>query len=251
MNELSIMNINGIECYEENGTAYLKLEAVARGLGFTQAKNGAEYVRWETVNGYLEELGFPNKLGKSDFIPENIFYRLAMKAKNEAAEQFQAKIADEVIPAIRRTGGYMIAKDEPPEVTLSRAIMIAQETIERQNEKIKRLSPAAEYANRVLLAPNGVLVSSIAKEYGMGAAAFNKLLAGLGVQYKRGGQWLLYADYQDKGYTVTKTNMIPHSDGTLKAHPETLWTQRGRVFLFKLLERHGIKPFSVEDQEGA
>ncbi len=102
-----IMNIQGIECYEKDGTAYLKLEAVARGLGFTQEKNGVEYVRWETVNGYLEELHFPNKLGKSDFIPENIFYRLAMKAKNEVAEKFQAKIADEVIPSIRRHGAYM------------------------------------------------------------------------------------------------------------------------------------------------
>lgn len=105
MNE--IMNIQGIECFEKDGIAYLKLEAVARGLGFTQEKNGVEYVRWETVNGYLSELQIPNKLGKDDFIPENIFYRLAMKAKNEAAEAFQAKIADEVIPSIRKHGAYM------------------------------------------------------------------------------------------------------------------------------------------------
>lgn len=119
MNEL--ININGIECYEENGTAYLKLEAVARGLGFTQTqkKNGVDYtsVRWERVDGYLQEIGFPHKWGKDelafatsgkrpDFIPENIFYRLAMKAKNETAEKFQALVADEVIPSIRKTGGY-------------------------------------------------------------------------------------------------------------------------------------------------
>lgn len=102
-----IMNISGIECYEKDGTAYLKLETVARGLGFTQEKNGIEYVRWETVNNYLKELHFPNLLGKDDFIPENIFYRLAMKAKNEAAEAFQAKIADEVIPSICKHGAYM------------------------------------------------------------------------------------------------------------------------------------------------
>lgn len=115
MNNLSVINISGIDCYERNGTAYLKLDTVARGLGFTQEKGGVEYVRWETVDRYLREIGFPSKLGKGDlpkngerpeFIPENIFYRLAMKAKNEAAEAFQAKIADEVIPAIRKTGGY-------------------------------------------------------------------------------------------------------------------------------------------------
>lgn len=108
MNE--IMNINGVECYEKEGTAYLKLEAVARGLGFTQiAHSGNEVVRWERVDKYLHEIGIPTSGddGKRiDFIPENVFYRLAMKAKNEVAEAFQAKIADEVIPSIRKYGVY-------------------------------------------------------------------------------------------------------------------------------------------------
>ena len=105
MNE--IMNIQGIECFEKDGIAYLKLEAVARGLGFTRiAESGNEVIRWERVDGYLRDLGVPT-CGHDDFIPENIFYRLAMKAKNEAAEAFQAKIADEVIPSIRKHGAYM------------------------------------------------------------------------------------------------------------------------------------------------
>ena len=45
MDELHVLSICGVECYEKEGTAYLKLETVARGLGFTQEKNGAEYVR--------------------------------------------------------------------------------------------------------------------------------------------------------------------------------------------------------------
>lgn len=106
--------ISGVSCYEQDGMAYLKLEDVARGLGFTQTqnKNGVEYtsIRWETINRYLEEIGFPNKLGKDSYIPENIFYRLAMKAKNETAEKFQALVADEIIPSIRKTGSYMMPK---------------------------------------------------------------------------------------------------------------------------------------------
>ena len=148
MNE--IVTIGGIDCYEENGTAYLKLEAVARGLGFTQTqnKNGKEYisVRWDRVREYLKEIGFPHKWGKDKtdvatscdgdelyelgfdtsaergvptsghdnklpaYIPENVFYRLAMKAKNETAEKFQAFVADEVIPSIRKHGAYMTPK---------------------------------------------------------------------------------------------------------------------------------------------
>ena len=98
-----IINVNGVSCYEKDGVAYLNLEAVARGLGFTQtAKSGNEVVLWERVNGYLNEFGFVPTSGHDSFIPENIFYRLAMKAKNETAEKFQALIADEVIPSIRK-----------------------------------------------------------------------------------------------------------------------------------------------------
>ena len=107
--ENEIMTIEGVDCYEKNGVAYLKLETVARGLGFTQiAASGNEVVRWERIKKYLSELGIPTSGDDRlpDFIPENIFYRLAMKAKNETAEKFQAKVADEIIPSIRRTGSY-------------------------------------------------------------------------------------------------------------------------------------------------
>ena len=107
---MNTKNICGVDAMSRMALRYLRLENVARGLGFTQTqkKNGVEYIsiRWETINRYLEDIGFPNKLGKDDFIPENIFYRLAMKAKNETAEKFQALVADEIIPSIRKNGIY-------------------------------------------------------------------------------------------------------------------------------------------------
>ena len=102
--------ISGVSCYEQDGTAYLRLDDVAHGLGFTQTKNGIEYVRWETIDKYLRDLGFSQQVGKDSYIPENVFYRLAMKAKNETAEKFQALVADEIIPSIRKTGGYRMPK---------------------------------------------------------------------------------------------------------------------------------------------
>ena len=105
MNE--IMTIQGIPCYEKDGVAYLNLETVARGLGFTEKKGDVDYVMWRRVDKYLEELHFGTSAERPEYIPENIFYRLAMKAKNETAERFQAMIADEVVPAIRKHGGYL------------------------------------------------------------------------------------------------------------------------------------------------
>ena len=101
-----IMTIKGIDCYEEDGVVYLKLESCARGLGFVDTSKGIEYVKWERVRKYLSDFGFSTVVSKDSFIPENIFYRLAMKARNEIAEKFQAFVADEVIPSIRRTGVY-------------------------------------------------------------------------------------------------------------------------------------------------
>ncbi len=101
---ITIGNVSGY--ITEDGSAWLNAEDVARGWGFTQTKNGTEYVRWETVNGYLKGFGFSQLVGKDDFLPENMVYRLGFKANNEVAQAFQAKLADDVIPAIRKTGSY-------------------------------------------------------------------------------------------------------------------------------------------------
>ena len=78
MSKLEILNVSGIDCYEKDGAVYLKLEAVARGLGFTEtAASGNECVRWRTVRKYLADLGVATSCDGDklpDFIPENIFY---------------------------------------------------------------------------------------------------------------------------------------------------------------------------------
>ena len=102
MNEIQV--IQGIEGYEKDGIVYLRLETVARGLGFTKTDKKVnsegqviEYVRidWPRIEGYLRD--FRKDVSESEqrpeFITENVFYRLAMKAKNEVAEAFQTKVA--------------------------------------------------------------------------------------------------------------------------------------------------------------
>ena len=165
MNE--IVTIGGIDCYEENGTAYLNLEAVARGLGFTttQVVKGTEYtnVRWNRVDEYLEEIGFATSGKRPEYIPENIFYRLAMKAKNETAEKFQAFVADEVIPSIRKHGAYMTPKtlqemlDDPG--AMIEVLQRLREERERRKEletvvsvkdqQIAEMTPKAGYYDRM------------------------------------------------------------------------------------------------------
>lgn len=171
MSELKILNVNGVECYEKDGTAYLKLETVARGLGFTDNSKGTEYVRWNIVRQYLGEIGFSQEVAKDDFIPENIFYRLAMKAKNETAEKFQALVADEIIPSIRKTGGYIAGQETmTDDELLERAIFVAQRKIEerdkiiaQQKEKIEQDKPKTIFADAVSSSHTSILVGELAK----------------------------------------------------------------------------------------
>ncbi|MEX0123502.1 ORF6C domain-containing protein, partial [Clostridium butyricum] len=73
---------------------------------------GKVYVRWETVNTYLNELNFSQLVGKDDYIPESLFYLLGMKANNEAAQEFQKWLAVDVLPQIRKKGSYSISDQE-------------------------------------------------------------------------------------------------------------------------------------------
>lgn len=131
-------------------------------------------------------------------------------------------------------------------IQLCQQLKDEQERSARLKEANERLEPAARYAHDCLLADGGRLASSIAQEYGMSAIKFNKLLHRLGIQYKQGGQWLLYAKHTGKGYTETRVNLIPHNDGFTHQHPETLWTAKGRAFLYKKLKDVGCVPLKGE-----
>ena len=90
----------------EDGSICINAEDTAIGFGWTELKDGKQYVMWRRVNQYCNEIGFSAKVSKNDYIPESLFYRLGMKASNEKAQKFQGWLADEVIPDIRRTGRY-------------------------------------------------------------------------------------------------------------------------------------------------
>ncbi|MDK4080787.1 ORF6C domain-containing protein [Staphylococcus pseudintermedius] len=95
---------------QDNENNLFDLETVAKSLGFTQIKNGKQYIRWETINKYLGKY-LSQEVGKGDFIPESMVYKLAFKAGNSTAEKFQDWLAMEVLPAIRQTGIYQVPSD--------------------------------------------------------------------------------------------------------------------------------------------
>lgn len=230
-----IENICGVECYEENGTAYLKLESVARGLGFTEiAKSGNECIRWRTVRKYLQEISIAfccDEEALPEFIPENIFYRLAMKAKNETAEKFQALVADKIIPSIRKNGGYIANQEKlTPEQIVANALIVAHNIIAQKDkeleEKRKKLAILA-HVNKTYT------MTEIAKELNLKSATeLNKLLADRKIQYKINGTWVFYSRFSDLGYEEIKQEVL--DSGRVIYHRKI--TQLGREFILSLFD---------------
>jgi phage antirepressor YoqD-like protein len=228
-----IMNISGVDCYEKDGTAYLNLEAVARGLGFTQiAASGNEVVRWERVRKYLTELRVPTSGDGSlpDFIPENIFYRLAMKAKNETAERFQALVADEIIPTIRRTGGYVANEDAFIDTYLSCAdeqtkilFRSTLETVKRLNEKVKADTPKVSYFDALIDRGNDLSFRETAKELHIGEREMIRSLIAEGYLYRDKKQQLRPYAETNNGYFTLKEYVNGEKTGA-----QTLVTVEGR-----------------------
>ena len=239
-----IMTISGIPCYEKNGTAYLNLEAVARGLGFTYvAASGNEVVRWKRVEGYLKELGVAT-CGYDEYIPESVFYRLAMKAKNEVAEAFQAKIDEEVIPSIRKHGAYMTPETLEaailnPDYLLKVATALKAETDKRKalEAKVSADAPKVLFADSVAASSSTVLVGELAKimrqnGVDMGERRLFRWMRDNGYLIKRNG-----TDYNmptqasmEQGLFRIKETVINHSDGHTSVSKTPKVTGKGQTF---------------------
>ncbi|MBV6373879.1 MULTISPECIES: phage antirepressor KilAC domain-containing protein [Enterococcus] len=233
-------NLFLLEVKTENGESLFDVETVAKSLGFTQSKNGKDFVRWERVNDYLKK--YSPQLGKGSFISEPMVYKLAFKANNALAEKFQDWLATEVLPQIRKHGMY--ATDEllnNPDLLIEVATKLKEERTLRlvAEQKVAEMQPKVNYHDIILANKSVTPISFIAKNYGMSAMQMNKLLHDFGIQYRQGKAWLLYAKYQNEGYTHIE--MVP-VQGTDNLKPIMKWTQKGHLFLYNFLKERDILP---------
>jgi phage antirepressor protein len=114
------------------------------------------------------------------------------------------------------------------------------ERLQAQNDlqriELQKQAPKVAYYNEVLTSQSTYNANQIAKELGMSAESMNKLLHKLEVQYKQGGQWLLYRPHQNKGYTKTITHTYTNSQGQTCSRMSTVWTEKGREFIHSIIK---------------
>ena len=236
-----VSSFGSIKYYKtDDTTIYLDAEEVCRGLGFIRVVDEKigdplvgpqhikhhDHIRWDRVNKYLQEFGYPYNVGRGDFIPENMVYRLAMKAKNEKAIRFQAWLADEVIPQIRRTGKYDDTK-----------------RINSLEHEVGYLKNQLDYYKSQI--DTECLLSStvIAKNFNMTAQALHNILYKWDIIYPMGQTWVLYEQHQNQNWVVNK-------NGSLQ------WTPEGAAVVEYILLSMGFQrvdhvidtcPFTFKD----
>jgi len=195
---------------------------------------------------------------QANFVNEDGLYDVILDSRKPQAKAFRKWVTSEVLPAIRKTGGYLATKqDDTPEEIMARALTIAQATlakreerlkqleaqaeqqqvtIEIQTEEIKKSAPKVSYYDKHLQSVNTQTSTQAAKQIGMDAEKLHKKLKEIGIIYRQSGQWILHAPYSTWGMHSTRTQTYTRSDGSTGTSVYTVWTTKGVRFIIALYE---------------
>ena len=190
------------------------------------------------------------------FVNEDGLYDVILDSRKPEAKIFRKWVTSEVLPSIRKSGGYMVAKeDDSPEEIMARALTIAQATLAKREERLKQLeqqterqkitieqqdvtikeqAPKVSYYNETLQSVNTLTTTQIAKELGLDAPKLNQRLKQAGVIFRQSGMWMLRQPYSSWKLTATRTQTFTRSDGSTGTSMYTVWNERGRRFIHAL-----------------
>lgn len=177
-------------------------------------------------------------------IPESDVYRLVMRSNLPAATEFQDWICEEVVPSIRRTGGYLATKpDDTPESIMARAVLIAQDTIKRLEDRnselegaVSEMKPKALFADSVASSTSSILVGQLAaliRQNGVDMGQ-NRLF-----EWMRGRGYLVASGSRrnsptqkslDMGLFEVKERAINNPDGSVRLTLTTKVTGKGQIY---------------------
>lgn len=251
MNTPQIFNFeqNEVRTILVNDEPYFVGKDVASVLGYSKPRNA---ISTHVDEEDKQDAPIQGDLGgkqKMTIINESGLYSLILKSKLPNAKKFKRWVTSEVLPAIRKHGGYLTPEKVEeallnPDTIIQLATQLKEERTGRliAEQKIAEYEPKISYLDSILSSTDSVTISQIAADYGMSPQQMNKLLHKLGIQKKVGNQWLLCKKHMNQGYTKSHTSEIPKADGGTKIVMNTKWTQKGRLFIYELLKKEGYYP---------
>ena len=155
------------------------------------------------------------------------------------------------IKELLTTGKTTLQKEESRELRLAKALLEASEIVEEykaanvalmeKNETLteenKTLAPKAKYTDEVLMSETTYTMTQVAKEFGMAANAFSEFLFKKKVIFRQSGMWMMFAKYDDEGYSAVRTKKIENGKGSVITRSYLVWTEKGRMFLHNKFDR--------------
>ncbi|MCQ2239834.1 MAG: phage antirepressor KilAC domain-containing protein [Bacteroidaceae bacterium] len=180
------------------------------------------------------------------FINESGLYSLILSSKLPTAREFKHWVTGEVLPQIRKTGGYIPVDREDDDLTImAKAYQILQRTIAEQKEQLEEsrkviedITPMAEYAEKVLLSPTCYTMTQVAKSLSMTVQELQLKLQQSHVIYRSpSGCWMLYAEHLKLGYEAYRTRQGNNHEGDVVwTDTYLVWTERGKEFIHQLVK---------------
>lgn len=255
MNELQIFNnpeFGEVRTIEVNGEPWLVGKDVATALGYSNTRDALN----KHVDAEDKGVAKCDTLGGTQdivIINESGLYSLVLSSKLPGAKKFKRWVTSEVLPSIRKTGGYALPQDYPSALraladSAEQLLALAAEN-ERQKQEIADFEPIRQYIDTILESPGTMATTQIAADYDMSARRLNRILHEEGIQRCVNGQWILYKAHMGKGYTKSKTFNFTHSDGRPGSKPQTQWTPKGRLLIHEILTGRGFT--AVMDRKSA
>ncbi len=187
------------------------------------------------------------------FIDEANLYKCIFQSRKKEAEKFQDWVTDEVLPSIRKDGGYMVMSDnETEEDLMARALVVAQATLKRREERIKQLeaksaedAPKVEFFESVAESKHAIEMKAVATTLNYKKVGRNKMFEILRNNKVLQQNNQPYQKYVDCGYFRTIEQKFTKNGDTC-INIKTLVYQKGLDFIRKLLNKLGYRQSETE-----
>ena len=190
------------------------------------------------------------------FVTEPDLYRCIFQSRKSSARKFQDWVFDEVLPALRKDGGYIVSTEEDTEEDIiARGLIAAKAALLRKEQRVRELeaqteqqaqtigiqqkeltvaAPKVKYYDDTLASTDCLTTTQVADDLGISARALNQQLSNAGVQYFQSGSWHLKGKFREWQLASTRTYNYIKGDGSTGTKVNLVWNQRGKRFILAL-----------------
>ena len=243
---VSVYQFNSVDVRvskDEKGEPWFVAMDVSRILGYSDTEAMTRRLDKDEIQN-RQIVGFGNR--GVNIINESGLYSAIICSSKPQAKVFKKWVTSEVLPSIRKTGGYIASTPEMSDAEImARALQLANATIQRNNEKLRETenqlmmqAPAVDYCNEVLFASNLHTVNSIAVHLGISAIRLNQFLVKQGYIYKQGQIYCPSASI--RGKELCDYHVVPYfnSAGEPMTREHLKWTEAGRRFVIDAYKKN-------------